>query len=129
MKCDIIRHMAICGRVRTSGSSFNSSRYSIILKSSAYRSAFDTFHSLHSNLTITDVYTHEELIIQEFTSALEATQNHNDTSTNNTTIEMSTEIQSLSNKHLVPLENVSTTNTRAAEQEKQLHLNLNITAT
>jgi len=101
----------------------------IILKTSAYRSTFDIFHSVHSNFTIIDVYTQEELISQEFTSALEATHNYNATTTHNTTIEMSMEIQSLSNKDLLPLENVSSTNTRAAEQEKQPHWNINTTAT
>ena len=118
------------GGFRVQGSLWIRPGILIILKSSAYLSALDTFHSLlvHSNLTIIDVYPQEELIIQEFTSALEATQNYNDTSTHNTTTEMSMEIQSLSNKHLLFLENVSTTNTRAAEQEKQLYWNLNITA-
>jgi hypothetical protein len=39
------------------------------------------------------------------------------------------QIQLLSIEHLLPVENVSTTKTRAVEEEKQLRWNLNITAT
>jgi hypothetical protein len=60
---------------------------------------------------------------------LEATQNCNDTSAHNITVETSMQIQLLSIEQLLPVENVSTTKTRAAEEEKQLRWNLNITET
>jgi hypothetical protein len=53
VRCDVIRHVAICGGVRSSGSLWIRLGVLISLKSSAYRSAFDTFHSPHSILTIT----------------------------------------------------------------------------
>ena len=113
-------------RGRSSGSSLNSSRYSDHSEAMCL-----SFCIRHLPFSTFQPYYYWRLHSRRINNskALEATQNYNDTSTHNTTIEMSMEIQSLSNKHLLPLENVSTTNTRAAEQEKQLHWNLNITAT